>query len=181
LTRTTSTRTPAKAKLKKIKLLMFDFDGVFTDNFVYLSEEGTELKRFFVPDGVGIWLLHANDLHVAIVSGNNTRTTTARARRLRIKHVYQDVRDKTKPFQQLKKKLRLAEDECLFMGDDLTDWEVMQLVGVAVAPSDAHARVKKVANWITRRPGGHGAIREVVEAVLSAKGQLMAAYEQKTV
>ena len=176
-TRTTG-RPPTRAKLKKIRLLIFDFDGVFTDNFVYLAEDGRELKKFFVPDGVGIWLLHEAKLHVAIVTGNNTRTTNARARRLRIKHVYQNVRDKTKPYRQLKNKLGLGDEECLSMGDDLTDWKVMTLVGIAVAPQDAHPEIKKIAGWITKNPGGFGALREVAEAVLKAQGRLMSAFEE---
>lgn len=172
------TRRPARKLLKKIKLFVLDFDGVFTDNYVYLAEDGRELKKFFVPDGVGIWLLHQAKIKVAIVSGNNTKTTIARARRLKIKHVYQDVRDKTKPYRELKKKFRLADDECLFMGDDLTDWQVMQQVGIAVAPADAHPEVKKIANWTTKKNGGQGAIREAVETVLKAQERLMTAYEE---
>jgi len=170
-------RVPSKTALKKIRLLIFDFDGVFTDNFVYLGEDGQEHKRFFVPDGVGIWMLHMANLQIAIVSGNNTRTTNVRARRLKIEHVYKNVRDKTKPYAQLKKKLKLTDGECLFMGDDLTDWKVVQLAGIGVAPADARPEVKKVADWVTKKPGGHGAIREVVDAVLKAQGQWMTAYQ----
>lgn len=174
-------RRPPRARLKKIRLLIFDFDGIFTDNFVYLTQDGRELKKFFVPDGVGIWLLHEAKIHVAIVSGNNTETTNVRARRLKIKYVYQDVRDKTEPYERLKKKLGLADDECLFMGDDLTDRKIMVQAGVSVAPPDAHPKIKKIATWITKKPGGHGAIREVAEAVLQAQGRLMSAFEEKPV
>jgi len=177
----TTGRRPSRARLKNIRLLIFDFDGVFTDNFVYLAEDGRELKKFYVPDGVGIWLLHEAKIHVAIVTGNNTKTTDARARRLKIKHVYRNVRDKTKPYRELKKKLGLADDECLYMGDDLTDWQVMTQVGIAVATADAHPEIKKIATWMTKNPGGHGAIREVTEAIVKAHGRLMSAFEEKSI
>lgn len=176
MTKTTG-QPPSKTRLNKIKLAIFDFDGIFTDNFIYIGENNNELKKFFVPDGVGIWLLHQAKIPVAIVTGNNTKTTHARAKRLQIKYVYQNVRDKTLPYRELKKKFQLADDECLYMGDDLTDLKTMQQVGIAVAPADAHPRILKIAHWITKNPGGHGAIREVAEAVLTARGQLLTAFE----
>jgi 3-deoxy-D-manno-octulosonate 8-phosphate phosphatase (KDO 8-P phosphatase) len=175
---TTAGRPPSPARLKKIKLTIFDFDGIFTDNFIYLGADNSELKKFYVPDGVGIWLLHEVKIPVAIVTGNNTKTTAVRAKRLRIKYVYQNVRDKTKPYQELKKKLGVRDDECLYMGDDLTDLKTMQRVGIAVAPADAHPEVKKAAHWVTKQPGGHGAIREVAEALLAARGQLLSVFDE---
>jgi 3-deoxy-D-manno-octulosonate 8-phosphate phosphatase (KDO 8-P phosphatase) len=176
MTKTTG-RPPSKTRLNKIKLAIFDFDGIFTDNFIYIGENNNELKKFFVPDGVGIWLLHQEKIPVAIVTGNNTKTTRARAKRLQIKYVYQNVRDKTLPYRELKNKFELADDECLYMGDDLTDLKTMQQVGIAVASADAHPKILKIAHWITKNPGGHGAIREVAEAVLTAREQLLTAFE----
>lgn len=175
-TRTTG-RPPSKTRLNKIKLAIFDFDGVFTDNFISIGADNSEWKRFFVPDGVGIWLLHEAKIPVAIVTGNNTKTTTVRAKRLRIKHVYLNVRDKTLPYRELKKKFRLVDEECLYMGDDLTDLKTMQQAGIAVAPADAHPQIKKIAHWVTKTPGGHGAIREVAETILAARGQLLTAFD----
>ncbi len=174
----TSRRRPSKARLNKIKLFIFDFDGVFTDNFIYLSPDNNEMKKFYVPDGVGIWLLHNVDRHVAIITGNDTKTTLARARRLKIKHVYQNVRDKTVPYGELKKKFGLTDEECLYMGDDLTDLYVMQQAGIAIAPADSHPKIIEVADWVTARPGGRGAIRETIEMVLTAQGNLMKSYEK---
>jgi len=170
-------RCPAKARLKKIKLTIFDFDGVFTNNFIYIGPDNRELKRFSVPDGVGIWLLHEIRIPVVIVTGNNTKTTAVRAKRLHIKYVYQNVRDKTKPYRELKKTFGLRDEECLFMGDDLTDLKTMQQVGIAVAPADAHPVIRKAAHWVTKNRGGEGAIREVAEAILAARGQLSSVFD----
>ncbi len=175
--RTTTKRKPTKARFNKLKLIIFDFDGVFTDNFIYIADDNSELKKFFVPDGVGIWLLHQAELDVAIVTGNNTKTTAARAKRLQIKHVYQNIRDKTEVYEELKHKFGLTDAECLYMGDDLTDLRCMKRAGISVATADAHPEIKKVAHWITKHRGGHGAIREVAEAILVARGKLLIAFE----
>ena len=156
--------------MAKVRLIIFDFDGVLTDNFVYVGEDGEKLKRFWVPDGVGIFMAHLDGVKFAIVTGNEDRTTRVRAEFLKIDEVFQGVRDKAIPYEQLKRKHGLKDAECLFIGDDLPDCPVFEKVGIGVAPCDAHPEIQRMADWVGSSPGGRGIVREAIDAVLSARG-----------
>ncbi len=163
-------RRPAKARLAKIELLIFDFDGILTDNLVYVNESGERSKCFWVPDGVGIFMAHKAGLKLAIITGNDDVATRHRAEFLRIDSLHQGVRDKMAVYEQVKKSHGVRDEACLFVGDDLPDRSVMSRVGLALAPADAHPEILKTAGWIGRANGGRGIVREAIDAILDAKG-----------
>lgn len=161
-------RQPPKSRLAQIRMIIFDFDGVLTDNYVFVGEDGERFKRFWVPDGVGIFLAHQAGIKFAIITGNEDRSTRVRAEFLRIDEVFQGVRDKSAAYEELKRRHNLTDQECLYVGDDLPDKPVFEQVGIAVAPMDAHPRMKKLAHWVGTHPGGRGIVRETIDAVLEA-------------
>ena len=161
---------PTKARLAAIKMMIFDFDGVLTDNFVYVSDTGQRTKRFWVPDGVGIFMAHKAGLKFAIITGNEDASTRHRAEYLRIDEVHQGVRDKAEVYQQIKLKYDLRDTECLFIGDDLPDQPIFRQKLITLAPADAHPEIKKLATWVGRKDGGRGIVREAIDAVLEARG-----------
>jgi len=161
---------PSKARLSKIRMIILDFDGVFTDNYVMINESGERIKRFWVPDGVGIFTAHLEGIKFAIVTGNGDDTTKKRAEFLKIDEVYQEVRDKAVPYEDIKRKYELIDAECLFVGDDMPDLPIFERVGIGVAPCDAHPEIRRIADWVGKSPSGRGIVREAIDAVLAARG-----------
>jgi 3-deoxy-D-manno-octulosonate 8-phosphate phosphatase (KDO 8-P phosphatase) len=163
-------RKPSKAKLAKIRLIIFDFDGVLTDNFVFVGEDGDKMKKFWVPDGVGIFIAHQAGIKFAIVTGNSDKTTRVRADFLRIDDVYQGAYNKIEAYEELKAKHNVTDAECLFIGDDVQDRPILEQAGIGVAPCDANPAIKRIAGWVGHSPGGRGIVREAIDAVLAARG-----------
>lgn len=159
----------AYLKAKKIKLIIFDVDGVLTDGGLYFSDEGIELKRFNALDGLGIKLLKQNGIEPAVISARNTPNVTYRMENLGIEHYYQGQNDKLIAFNELLTKLSLSADEVAYMGDDIIDLPVMRNIGLPIAVANAHDLVKENACIITDKKGGHGAVREVCDFLLKAQ------------
>lgn len=166
-----------RARLSKVRLLVLDVDGVLTDGSLYYGPTGESLKRFQVRDGLGIRILHGASIHVAVISARKSELVGKRMADLRIEHWYTGKDDKVAAFEELLAKLSLTEEQAAFVGDDLLDVPIMRRVGVAIAVADAHPFTKAVAHWTTSEQGGHGAVREVCDALLDAQGGLSAAYE----
>jgi 3-deoxy-D-manno-octulosonate 8-phosphate phosphatase (KDO 8-P phosphatase) len=163
-------RRPTKARLARIRLLIFDFDGVLTDNYVYLTERGERIKRFWVPDGVGVFMAHQAGIKMAIITGNDDGSTQHRARFLRIDELFQNVRDKLAVYEGLLHKHDLSDSECLFIGDDLPDEVLFRRRGLlTLAPPDAHPQILRLAKWVGAVPGGRGIVREAIDALLAAR------------
>jgi 3-deoxy-D-manno-octulosonate 8-phosphate phosphatase (KDO 8-P phosphatase) len=163
----------------RIRLLALDVDGVLTDNGVYLGPvagQRVELKRFDIQDGLGHTLLRQVSFDVAWVSGRFSEATSLRAAELRVQHLIQaeDGR-KIPPMQALLDRIGIAWDEVAFVGDDLADLPVLARVGLPIAVANAVPEVKAVARHVTTAVGGHGAVREVIEWLLRARGQWDAA------
>jgi len=158
-----------RKKLKNIKLLILDVDGVLTDGKIYISDDGIESKSFNVQDGLGLKLLLANSIELAIITGRKSNATVKRMKELGIKHTYYKIKDKTKPFNALKKKLRLKDENIAYMGDDLPDLPIIQQVGFGVAVANAVLKVRRAADYVTKAKGGDGAVREVCEIILNSK------------
>lgn len=156
-------------KLRRLKLLILDVDGVLTDNGVYVGSDGNEFKKFNIQDGFGIHLLQKAGVKVAFLSGRYSKSTEYRAKELEVKYVYNGYRDKLKAYQGLKRKLRLKDQEIAFVGDDLPDIPVLKNVGVPMTVANAQAEVKKTADYITKTSGGQGAVREIINLILKAK------------
>ncbi len=157
-------------RAKKVKLLIMDVDGVLTDGRIVLDENGNELKFFNVRDGHGIVLLHRIGVETAIITGRQSKIVERRAKELSIPYVYQKVFDKLKVYEELKDRLSLKDEEIAYVGDDVVDIPIMRRVGFSVSVADAHEEVKRIAHYITSKPGGKGAVREVAELIIKAKG-----------
>ena len=157
-------------KIKKIKLLILDVDGVLTDGRIIWTSSAEEMKFFNVQDGVGIILAQRAGLKVAIISARKSKVTEIRAKELKITDVYQTTESKFIAYKELKDKYKLADEQVAHIGDDLHDIPVLRMVGFAVATANAQDEVKQVAHYITEKNGGNGAVREVVNMILKANG-----------
>ncbi len=157
------------AKLKKIKLFAMDVDGVLTDAGAYYSEDGIELKKFNIRDGMGMVLLRKAGYKVAIVTTENTKIVEKRSERLQVDDLHQGVFKKTDAIEKLLQKYSLTWEEIAFIGDDINDIPVLKKVGFAAAPANATALNKKIADYVTKADGGHGAVREVCDLMLDLK------------
>lgn len=160
------------ARARRVRLAVFDVDGVLTDGRLWLSDDGRETRAFNVRDGLGLKLLRGAGIEVAIISARRSRLVENRMSELGVPHVMQGQRDKAAAFDELLENLGLGPESAAFTGDDLPDLPVMQRAGLSVAVADAHAAVISRAHWVTRSPGGAGAVREVCDLVLSAQGKL---------
>lgn len=160
-----------KTLAQSVKLLILDVDGVLTNGELLFLESG-EYKAFHSRDGLGIALLVRAGIELAIISGNQSEAVTRRAKKFGIKQVYQGVEDKRIVYEAIKADLAIADNEVAYMGDDLIDLPVMSRVGLPTAVADADEFVKQHARWISQYNGGQGAVRELCELILSAKGLL---------
>ena len=162
------------ALARRIRVVGLDVDGVLTDNGIFVGPvdgQAVELKRFDIQDGLGHVLMRAAGIPVVWVSGRHSEATTARARELSVEEVLQvPGPNKLEAFGELLARRSIAWDEAAFVGDDLADLQVMRRVGLAIAVANAVGEVKAVAGYVTRAAGGHGAVREAVEALLKARG-----------
>ena len=159
-------------KLDAIKLLVLDVDGVLTDGGLYVgSEENHDFKRFSIKDGLGLKLAMHAGLEVAIISGHRSEATRRRFSALGVEDVIVGAEDKRRPFADLLEKHGLSPENAAVMGDDLPDIPLLGVAGFAITVPDAPDEVKAVADHVTERHGGHGAVREVVELVLKAQGR----------
>ncbi len=165
-------------ELKNIKLLILDVDGVLTDGRIEYGSGGMEIKAFDVKDGFGIRLLLEAGIEVAIITGRKSDALRHRVKDLKIEHLYEGVEDKVDVFKELLEKLGVDEEKVAYVGDDLYDLPVMTKVGVSIAVHDAHEAVKESADLVTTLPGGRGAVREVCEAMLEAKGLMQEIVER---
>jgi len=169
-----------KEKLKKIKMLILDVDGVMTDGRIIMDDEGREIKNFHVRDGHGIKVLQRYGIKVALLTGRKSKVVEYRARDLDIKDVYQKVYNKKEVFEKILKKYKLSAEEAAFIGDDIIDVPVLKSVGFSVAVADAIDVVKKSVHYVTENQGGNGAVREICEMILKAQGkwpEIAARYE----
>lgn len=160
-----------KQTISAVKMVISDVDGVLTDGSVYKSGDGSELKRFNVADGAGVAMARAAGLTVALISGRKSDATEIRAQELGIEDVYNGTLNKIGPYQSLKEKYSLEDQEIAFVGDDLIDIPVMDKVGVAIAVANAYPPVKDAADYITELSGGEGAFREAVTWIIKQQGR----------
>lgn len=165
----------APARARRIRLLGLDVDGVLTDNGVYIGPvagERVELKRFDIQDGLGLILLRTANIPVVWVSGRSSEATALRAAELRVTELLQVPGPrKAAAFQEVLERHGIEWDEVAFVGDDLADLPILRRVGLPIAVANAVTEVKQIAAYITRAQGGHGAVREVVETLLQARGE----------
>jgi len=161
-----------EARARAVRLAIFDVDGVMTDGTIYIGGAGEAFKAFNILDGHGIKMLQDAGVAAAIISGRASEAVARRAAELTIRHVVQGAGDKLAAFDALTAQLGVEPAACAFMGDDLPDLPVMRHCGFAVSVPNAVEAVRSAAHYVTRAPGGRGAVREMCELVLRAQGQL---------
>jgi 3-deoxy-D-manno-octulosonate 8-phosphate phosphatase (KDO 8-P phosphatase) len=163
------------AVARRLKLVGFDVDGVLTDNGIYVGMVGdhpVEFKRFHIQDGLGVRMLRSAGLAVVWLSGRESAATALRARELEVDEVIQDPTARKLPaFEALLERRGLGWEECAFAGDDLADLPLLKRVGLPIAVANGVAEVKAAARLVTTVPGGQGAVREVAELILQARGE----------
>jgi 3-deoxy-D-manno-octulosonate 8-phosphate phosphatase (KDO 8-P phosphatase) len=163
--------TSLNARLKQIRLLVCDVDGVLTDGTIVLDSSGHEAKFFSVLDGTGLALARLGGMQTAFLSGRNSAVITARARECNVPWVIQGVAEKLPAFARICQQAGIPMSAAAFVGDDLIDLPVFKKAGVSIAVANAMPEVKRAADWVTRTRGGQGAVREVVERLLKVQGQ----------
>lgn len=160
------------ARARRIRLAIFDVDGVLTDGAIYLTRNGEELKAFNILDGLGLKMLAKSGVALALISGRKSSALAIRAKETGIRHVLQGIGDKLDAYHGLLRRLKLAEEETSFMGDDLPDLPVLRRCGLALSVPDAPEIVRSHAHYVTEARGGHGAVREACEFLMRAQGTL---------
>ncbi len=159
-------------KAKRIRLVIFDVDGVLTDGSLYLTDDGEEIKAFNSRDGHGMKMLHDSGVELAIITGRASRCVELRAKNLGVELLFQGVADKARTFAELLALRRLDAVATAYMGDDVVDLPVLRRCGLALTVPAAPHAVKQHADYVTRAPGGRGAAREVCELIMHAQGTL---------
>ena len=158
-----------QARARCIKLLLTDCDGVLTDNGVYYSERGEELKRFSIRDGMGVERLRAVGVDTGIMTGEVSPSVQRRADKLRITELHLGIKDKPARLREIMARTGLAAEEIAFIGDDTNDVEILQLVGLAACPGDATRFARAVADFRCETFGGHGCFRELAEFIIASR------------
>lgn len=161
-------------KAREIRLVISDVDGVLTTGVLLYSSNGTEIKDFHVQDGMGIKMLQQTGVQVAIITARKSEALIQRMSDLKVEHVYQGQADKVRAYEELKQNLNLTDKEIAYIGDDLPDLPLLRRVGFSVTVPNAPKIMKKHANWITKTPGGKGAVRELCELIMKAQGTYQA-------
>jgi len=181
----------SKARARKIKLLLFDVDGVMTDGKLWIiprsplanptgagASDEIEAKGFHAHDGTAISLARLGGLKTGLITKRSSETVALRARDLKLAYVYQGVEVKIRVFEEILEKEKLAAAAVAYIGDDVIDLPIMRRCGFAIAVANARDEVKEEAHWVTRHSGGEGAIRDAVEYVLRAQGSWDAVVKQ---
>ncbi|MEJ2367254.1 MAG: HAD hydrolase family protein [Acidobacteriota bacterium] len=159
-------------KIRAIRLLVFDVDGVLTDGGIWFAEAGRELKRFDVKDGAGLAFAKACGLDLAWITGRTSQVVERRAKEIGVKWLYQGRLHKVPALKEILEESGLGPEQISYMGDDFVDLAVMSLVGATACPADAHDSVRQVADFVCEKPGGRGAVREWIDLVLTVQGKM---------
>jgi 3-deoxy-D-manno-octulosonate 8-phosphate phosphatase (KDO 8-P phosphatase) len=171
-----------EAKARRIKVILFDVDGVLTDGKVLVHANGTESKEFNIRDGIAmVWAQRAG-LRVGFLSARTSATTPHRAAQLGVTLVYHGVSSKIETFEQILRDLGVGDEEVAYMGDDIVDLAVLDRAGLSAAPGDAVAEVRARVDFVARSNGGNGAARELIELILRARASwdtIVASYAEE--
>ena len=157
-------------RAKKIKMLVFDVDGVMTDGSITYDENGVEYKTFNAKDGHGLVRMVKSGFITAIITARNNGTVEHRAKNLNVTELYQGRKDKAPALEELREKYNLTYDEISYMGDDLPDMCCLEKVGLACCPDDAVSEVKDICHFVSQKGGGKGAVRELCDFILECQG-----------
>ncbi len=171
-----SRKQPSLARrARRIRLLLMDVDGVLTDGRIWLLSmpdgTATEMKAFHAHDGAGLKLAQLGGLRTGLITGRDSAATARRAQELGMEFVYQNCAEKIHAYNEILQRSGLKDAEVAYVADDLPDLPILERAGFAVAVANAAPEVKRAAHYVTRTPGGEGALREVVEVILKAQGK----------
>lgn len=161
-------------KAARVKLAIFDVDGVLADGHIYLDDHGVGFKAFHVHDGVGIKMLQKSGVPIAIISSGDAPNVTRRMANLGVTEVYQGQENKQEAFDKLLQKYQLEAVQVAYMGDDLPDISLIRRAGFGISVPNAASIVREYADWVTQFSGGHGAVREVCELIMHAQNTYQA-------
>jgi 3-deoxy-D-manno-octulosonate 8-phosphate phosphatase (KDO 8-P phosphatase) len=164
-------------KAKAIKLLVLDVDGVLTDNTLYFSNHGNDIKGFNAADGLGMQMLQRTGVGIAIVTGLQSVMVSMRAKQLGIEHVTQNCKDKLARLGELKAQFNADYTQIAYAGDDFPDLAAIRQAGLGITVANGHPYIAQHADWQTQTQGGHGAVREICELIMQAQGTLQAVWE----
>ncbi len=156
---------------KAIKLIVLDVDGTLTDGSVYIGTEGEEFKKFNIKDGLAIHLLAENQMEFMILTGRKSESVAVRAKELKIQHVHQGISDKYGFLKQFMNEKQLYSENVAYIGDDLNDFKVMKLAGFTAAPQNAAKEILESVDYVAESIGGHGAVREILEYLMTERGE----------
>ena len=181
--RTQGARLSLKERARRVRLLLMDVDGVLTDGRIYYIPVGSpkpagtipplvETKAFHSRDGFGIHFAHVSGIRTGLISGRTSPIVEYRARELGIHFLRQNTTEKLTPYREILKEAGLTDEEVCYIGDDLVDLPVLIRAGLAVSVGDGHSLLRRYVHYVTRQRGGHGAVRETIELILSAQGKL---------
>jgi 3-deoxy-D-manno-octulosonate 8-phosphate phosphatase (KDO 8-P phosphatase) len=161
-----------KVDLSKISFILMDLDGVMSDGSLIYTPEGERLKVFSVYDGFGIERGRIHGLKFGVITGKTDEVNRQRAKRLKLDELYEGIDDKPAAFDEIRKKYNLKAENFCFIGDDVFDLPLLRAVGFSCAPANAMDEVKKQVHYVTKREGGKGAVREVIDYILSKQGKI---------
>jgi 3-deoxy-D-manno-octulosonate 8-phosphate phosphatase (KDO 8-P phosphatase) len=167
----TDTQLSVQDRARRVRLVLFDVDGVLTDGVVVMHGDGSESKGFHIKDGAAIVWAQRAGVQVGLLSARSSGATTHRAAQLAVRIVQQGVTSKASAFDTILKSSGLAEDAVCYMGDDLLDLPVLERAGLSAAPADAAPEVRDRVHWVSPAAGGRGAARELIELILRAQGR----------
>lgn len=160
-----------QARLRRVRMLATDVDGVLTDAGMYYTESGDELKKFNTRDGMGIKMLQAAGFVTAFITREKTAIVERRGGKLAVPEIHQGVDDKLAVLSRLAKKYGLTLDQVAYIGDDVNDLDVLRAVGLSAAPADAMPAVLRAVRYVCAKKGGEGAVRELADLILAARGK----------
>lgn len=163
-------RPGAAGKAGKVRILLLDVDGVLSDGGITIDGEGRESKRFHVRDGHGIRMMQRAGIEVGIISGRHSEAVSVRAEELGISLVRQEAFDKVAVWKEILSDRGISAEETAYVGDDIVDLPLLRQVGFSASVSDAEESVRSAADYVASRPGGHGAVREIIEFILRSGG-----------
>jgi len=162
-----------KEILKDITTMIFDYDGVLTDGTVLTTENGEQYRTGHVRDGYALHLALKNGYNVAIISGGTSHSINKRLETLNLKDIFISVSNKVECLSGYLEQKKVDPSKVLFMGDDIPDYKVMQLVGLPVCPADAAEEIKSISKYISLYRGGHGCVRDIIEQLMKIQGTWM--------
>lgn len=162
-----------KTKLKSIKAFVFDCDGVLTDGSVTLMPDGEQVRKMSTRDGYALQLAVKKGFIVAIITGGSSSAVKSRMTRLGVNDVYLACHDKVRALKELMHIYSLNADDILYMGDDMPDYEVMQIVGLPTCPDNAAQEIKNLSDYVSHKGGGEGCVRDVIEQTMKVQGKWM--------